>query len=64
MYIVHRGTFEMNDYEWDENKFIANIEKPGFDFFQAIEALEDPFALTVEDPRQYNEIRFCTVGMD
>jgi uncharacterized DUF497 family protein len=48
--------------EWDVNKSTQNLRKHGIDFADAIIALEDENALTLED-RGHNEQRFKTLGM-
>ena len=41
-------------YEWDPNKAIANIERHGINFADAV---------TIDDP-DYEEQRFITIAMD
>jgi uncharacterized DUF497 family protein len=36
-------------YEWDSLKAFKNIQKHGIDFAGAVIALEDEYALTIED---------------
>lgn len=50
------------NYEWDENKAKENFRKDGVDFADAVIALEDENALTIEDFDQ-GEQRFKTLGM-
>lgn len=50
------------DYEWDPRKAAENLSKHGVDFADAVIALEDENALTIED-RDANELRFKTLGM-
>ena len=50
------------EYEWDPRKAAENLRKHNVDFADAIIALEDENALTIEDP-DYNEQRFKTLGM-
>ena len=50
------------DYEWDPGKAASNLRKHGVDFADAVLALEDVNALTVEDFDQ-QERRFKTLGM-
>lgn len=38
------------DYEWDPRKASENLRKHGVDFADAVIALEDENALTIEDP--------------
>ncbi len=49
-------------YEWDTKKAIENIRNHGVDFADAVIALEDENAITIED-RDHNEQRFKTLGM-
>ena len=50
------------DFEWDQRKAKENLRKHGVDFADAVIALEDENALTVEDP-DHDEPRFKTLGM-
>ena len=50
------------DYEWDPGKAQENLKKHGVDFADAVIALEDENALTIED-RNHHELRFKTLGM-
>ncbi len=50
------------DYEWDPRKAAENLKKHGVDFADAVIALEDENALTIED-REVEERRFKTLGM-
>lgn len=50
------------DYEWDPRKAAENLKKHGVDFADAVIALEDENALTIED-REVDERRFKTLGM-
>ena len=51
------------DYEWDPRKAAENLKKHGVDFADAVIALEDENALTIED-RDVYERRFKTLSMD
>jgi len=51
------------DVEWDPVKASANRRKHGVDFADAVGALEDDDALTIEDTSS-NEQRFKTLGRD
>jgi uncharacterized protein len=53
----------MDDIEWDPNKARANLVKHGLSFTDAVSALEDESALTIEDDTA-NEQRFVTIGTD
>ena len=50
-------------FEWDLKKAAGNLRKHGVDFADAVTALEDDLALTVDDhhPREH---RFITIGTD
>ena len=49
--------------EWDDDKERKNIRKHGISFSEAVTALEDDPAITIEDNHPA-EIRFITLGMD
>jgi len=51
------------EYEWDQDKAETNLQKHDVDFADAVTALEDENALTLED-QDPDEERFITVGMD
>lgn len=51
------------DIEWDPRKAAENLRKHGVDFADAVIALEDENALTIEDT-DHEEQRFKTLGMD
>ena len=50
------------EFEWDPRKAKENFRKHGVDFADAVIALEDENALTIEDP-DHDELRFKTLGM-
>ena len=50
------------DYEWDSKKAKGNLKKHGVDFADAVFALEDENALTIEE-NDHDEVRFKTLGM-
>jgi uncharacterized DUF497 family protein len=50
------------DFIWDPWKASENLRKHGVDFADAVLALEDENALTIED-REHDEQRFKTLGM-
>jgi uncharacterized DUF497 family protein len=50
--------------EWDPAKARANRTKHGIDFADASIALEDEFALTIEDKSVRSEKRFITLCRD
>jgi len=49
-------------YEWDSLKAAGNIRKHSVEFADAVIALEDEYALTIED-NFHNEQRYKTLGM-
>ncbi len=50
------------DIEWNPRKAAENLQKHGVDFADAVIALEDERALTIED-KDHDEQRFKTLGM-
>lgn len=50
------------DIDWDPRKAAENLRKHGVDFADAIIALEDENALTIED-NDHEEQRFKTLGI-
>ncbi len=50
-------------FKHDPAKAAANIKKHGVSFSDAEGVLEDPLAVTVEDPDAKEEQRFITVGL-
>ena len=50
------------DFEWGPGKAKENLRKHGVDFADAVIALEDENALTIEDTN-HEEPRFKTLGM-
>ncbi|MGD2013255.1 MAG: BrnT family toxin [Desulfobacterales bacterium] len=51
------------NFEWDPNKAIANINKHGIDFADAVTVFDDLNAVTIDD-LDYEEQRFITIAMD
>lgn len=49
--------------EWDPNKAASNLRKHGVDFADAVEALHDELALTIEDPDAEGERRYVSIGV-
>ncbi len=49
-------------YEWDPRKAEENLRRHKVDFADAVVALEDENALTIEDPG-HDELRLKTLGM-
>jgi uncharacterized DUF497 family protein len=52
------------EYQWDHAKAAANLKKHGVAFSDAALALEDPLALTIDDPDAIDESRFICLGAD
>ena len=50
-------------FQYDPAKATANLKKHGVSFADAEGALEDPLAVTVEDPDAEGEQRFITIGL-
>ncbi len=51
------------EFEWDEDKRFANLDKHGIDFLD-VPSLFDGDTLTAEDDRfDYGERRFLTLGL-
>ena len=50
-------------FKHDPAKAAANLRKHGVSFADAEGVLEDPLAITVEDPDAESEQRFITVGL-
>ncbi|HEU5016028.1 MAG TPA: BrnT family toxin [Roseiflexaceae bacterium] len=51
------------NYEWNPQKAIANLQKHGISFADAVAVFSDTLALTIVDDST-NEERFVTLGMD
>lgn len=52
------------EFEWDEQKAVANLRKHGIDFADAALVLEDDLALTFRDSDARAERRWITMGQD
>jgi uncharacterized DUF497 family protein len=50
--------------EFDPIKAVSNLQKHGVHFAEAEMVLQDPMALTIEDPDTVHEQRWITMGMD
>ncbi|KJH71936.1 BrnT family toxin [Aliterella atlantica] len=51
------------EFEWDEAKRLANIDKHGIDFID-VPPVFDGYTVTIEDDRySYGEQRFVTFGL-
>jgi uncharacterized DUF497 family protein len=51
------------EVEWDHRKAATNLKKHGVDFADAVTALHDRLAVTIEDVCGSEE-RFVTIGVD
>lgn len=52
------------EFDWDEKKASANIEKHGVSFQEAATVFGDPLAITFSDPdHSEHESRFLTFGL-
>lgn len=49
-------------YEWDENKRIANLERHKIDFIEANDFEWDSAIETIDDRYDYGEVRWVTIG--
>ena len=51
-------------FEWDENKATANYQKHGISFDEAKTVFNDPFSITIADPKHsLNEERYIDIGL-
>ncbi len=51
------------DFDWDEDKAIANLKKHKVSFEEAKTVFADPFSITVDDPKHSaDECRFVDIG--
>jgi len=51
-------------FEWDTAKAASNAKKHGVRFSEAVLALEDDAAVTIDDPDSEGEARFVSIGAD
>ncbi|MDZ7668308.1 MAG: BrnT family toxin [Gammaproteobacteria bacterium] len=51
-------------FEWDKAKAASNAKKHGVRFPEAVVALQDGAAFTIEDPDSEGEDRFVSIGAD
>ena len=51
------------NYQWDDEKAQSNYRKHGIEFADAVSALADDYAITIEDDYP-DEERFVTIGTD
>lgn len=61
---AHGAYSEPVRFEWDETKRRRNLGKYGVDFADAVAALLDESALTIEDADAHDEARWITLGRD
>lgn len=61
---AHTAYSEPVRFEWDEAKRRRNLAKHGIDFADAVAALLDEAALTIEDGDAKDEVRWVTLGCD
>jgi len=52
------------NYQWDPAKATANLKKHGVEFADAVGEIDDPGAITIEDPDSQGEQRFLSIGLD
>jgi uncharacterized DUF497 family protein len=50
-------------FQYDPAKAVANLKKHGVSFADAEGVLEDPLAVSVQDPDSEGETRSITIGM-
>lgn len=51
------------EFEWDADKQLATIRKPGIDFTEAATVFADPSEITTADPEHsVGELRFLSVA--
>lgn len=51
------------EFEWDVNKELANIQKHGVDFAEAMTIFGDPLEVAISDPaHSVGEFRFLSVA--
>lgn len=53
----------MLEFEWDENKSQANIEKHGISFERAKTIFDYPTLTRIDEREEYDEIREVSVGL-
>ena len=54
----------MLEFEWDEQKAVANLSKHGISLADAAAVFEDPFALDMEErAMEYGEVRRRIIGV-
>ena len=50
------------EFEWDENKASANLDKHGVSFLTAAEIFANEIMERIDDREDYGEIRFIALG--
>lgn len=50
-------------FEWDEDKRLANVRKHGIDFADAIAVFENDTVTVADERFDYGEQRFVTLGL-
>ena len=50
-------------FEWDEAKRLANLEKHGLDFNDALELFKEEMVIALDRRRDYGESRFIGFGV-
>jgi uncharacterized protein len=50
-------------FEWDDAKAKANVKKHGVLFEVAVQAFDDPFAVSTQDRFENGEERWQTIGL-
>lgn len=51
------------EFEWDENKAVANLSKHGISFDEAKTVFDDPFYVDFYDPdHSYEQHRYIIIG--
>jgi uncharacterized protein len=50
-------------FEWDENKRLANLQRHGIDFADVWQVFEHATYTIIDDRFDYGELRFFTIGL-
>jgi uncharacterized DUF497 family protein len=50
-------------FEWDENKRLANLKKHGIDFADVPSIFENDIVTVIDDRYDYGETRYQTLGL-
>jgi len=51
------------EFEWDQRKRKANLQKHGIDFTRAIQIFKGDIVQTHDDRKDYSEKRFIAIGV-